>query len=772
MTAGWHVLEMLSGLRVLDLSEGPTGALTAALLGDFGADVIKTVAKDPRTGRDTVDPDWLVGNRGKRLGLTGEDPDVTRDVVAELVRGCHVVIAETAELLARVGVTADSVGARVAVVLPPYDVSSTPWSGGESVEMLTAMTGLPAAQSSFSGEPVETVYPYLRYAHAAWAATCAVAALLERQRSGAGQLVSVSGLQAAALYCGYLYARPDYVADVVRTGGSGGQHPVYRPYRGSDDRWFLVGGLGPKFARAVLVLTGSQDLLDDDRVGGKLDRIWAPDNSGWVIEHLEKIFAGEPADHWIKLLEAADVPCTLLQAREQWFAGPQVAAGGQRQELTDPLLGPMVAAALPVFPEGRPPNVRAIPPASPLERIRWGATDSWRVPLSVEAAPPGTGPLAGVRVASMGSFVAGPFTGSLLAELGADVVKVEPPQGDPWRLVGFAYNRGTRGLAVDMHSSAGRQAVHRVLATCDLLLDNFRVGVTRRLGISHEQLQSLGTDVVTVSVTAYGESGPLAELPGYDVVAQAASGMMTALGGRNAPVMSSLPSIDHTTATLSAFAAVLGLLHRARAKKANHLSTSLVGTALYIQAPELLSYRGRPPGRSGGRDYQGPGALDRIYRVSDGFVRLQMESLDAPAWRKAGLAIDDQETAGGVAAAITATLARHTRQDALERLARAGVRVAPVRGVAEIVSDPELHGSGVLDWLPAAGGARFCVPGRLSTFSRTGQSNLLPAPGLGEHTAEVLAQAGYSRDEIALLVDSGDVASGEPMEVRYIPPYR
>ncbi|OHV56744.1 hypothetical protein BCD48_43630 [Pseudofrankia sp. BMG5.36] len=164
--------------------------------------------------------------------------------------------------------------------------------------------------------------------------------------------------------------------------------------------------------------------------------------------------------------------------------------------------------------------------------------------------PVGRGPLDGLRIASLGTFVAGPFAAALLAELGADVIKVEPPDGDPWRMNGFVYNRGTRSLAIDLSAAAGRATFDDVLRGTDVVMNNFRLGVMDRLGLGAKRLASLNPSLISVDVTAYGAAGPAAEKPGYDTVLQAAAGIMTAQGGRDEPVVVSLPVNDHTTAVV------------------------------------------------------------------------------------------------------------------------------------------------------------------------------------------------------------------------------
>jgi crotonobetainyl-CoA:carnitine CoA-transferase CaiB-like acyl-CoA transferase len=162
----------------------------------------------------------------------------------------------------------------------------------------------------------------------------------------------------------------------------------------------------------------------------------------------------------------------------------------------------------------------------------------------------------------MGTFVAGPYAGALLAELGADVIKVEPPGGDPFRANALVFNRGMRSLAVNLQAPAGVDAFRKLAAESDVVVEWLRPGVTAKLGIDYDSLAKTNPGIVTVSLSAYGEQGPLSGRPGVDMVVQGMSGMMSAQGGDSEPVANTIAIIDVTTAAMLALGAVLALLHR------------------------------------------------------------------------------------------------------------------------------------------------------------------------------------------------------------------
>src|SRR5581483_479682 len=241
----------------------------------------------------------------------------------------------------------------------------------------------------------------------------------------------------------------------------------------------------------------------------------------------------------------------------------------------------------------------------------------------------GQGPLAGYRVLDLGTILAGPFAGSLLAGLGADVVKVESPAGDAFRETGFVYNRGMRGLSIDLSKPAGQEALHRLAQTADVVIDNSRLGVARRLKADYDTLRQHNPRIVCLSVAGFGEHGPFAHKPAFDPVLQAMSGIMSAQGNDDDPVLFTIPINDVCAAVTAVLGVALGLFHRARTGEGQRVVTSLVASSLSMQAAEIVRFAGRPPAIKGGRDFLGPTPANRFYRVADGWVRVQAPSVAA-----------------------------------------------------------------------------------------------------------------------------------------------
>jgi crotonobetainyl-CoA:carnitine CoA-transferase CaiB-like acyl-CoA transferase len=722
---------------------------------------------------DRSEPGAAMWDRGKRsitADLAGEGG---RERVAGLLAGADVLIvnASPSELSAR-GLEPAALCAanpRLVVLHVPPWVADEPWAGGaESHGLLAAFAGVAMRQASWDGGPIELVYPHVLYAQAVWAAACAVSALLERDRSGAGQAVTVTGVHGALVTSSgsmpYESGRPPRDTAV----GPGGANPCYSRYVCGDGRWLFLGALTPRFQDRALDALGLGELLRDPRVGGVHLHLIAPQNRGWVRARIADAFAGRPREEWLAALAAVDCPAGPLEDREGWLDHPQIRAIGMRVELDDPARGHVVMPGNPLVLERTPNRVRG---PAPLPGQHDGAAIAWPPRAGGEPGPSaadGDGPLAGCLVLDLGAIVAGPFAGCLLSDLGADVVKVEPPAGDSFRELGFAYNRGMRSLAVDLRSPAGHRAFLELVRRADVVIDNYRPGVLERLGIDRASLPGVNPDVITLSITGYGEGGPLSADPGFDPILQARSGMMTAQGGDDEPVLHTIPVNDVAAAAFTALGVCIALAQRRRGRGGQRVATSLAGIAAFMQSGELLRCAGRPPAPMGGRDHRAGGPLDRFYAVSDGWVRVQAGAPDLPALRAAGLIATGPDDLEAADASLALALAPLTRGEAVSLLHGGGVPAAPARRLEELSDDRSLLAAEVVHEIERDDGTRYTAAGRYARFSRTQRRGPLVPPGLGEHSRAVLAEAGLPPAEIDQLVSTGAVVEGPPLVVRMI----
>jgi len=382
-------------------------------------------------------------------------------------------------------------------------------------------------------------------------------------------------------------------------------------------------------------------------------------------------------------------------------------------------------------------------------------------------------PLEGIRVLDITTMINGPYCAMLLAEMGAEVVKIEPPDGDPWRIVGggfVAVNRGKRSIAVDLKTEQAQRIAQDLAARTDILVENARWGVCHRLGLDYDTLVKINPEIIYVSVLGYGSTGPLSALPGYDPLLQARSGQMVTQGGLGGPpVFHRLPINDMAAPILGAFGAVLGLLSRKRSGGGQNIQTSLANAAAAMQAHQFLDYSGVEYGDHGDAGLLGRHATHRNYETKDGgwlFVLCPGEGHWQSLCREAGLAnlLTDPrfqtatlraENDDALVEILTAAFLTRTAEEWMAILPQADVPVASGSGLAGIVQDAYLLDNGTIDERehPELGPVKQL--GIMPRFSEISGIIRRHAPLYGQHTEEILSELGYTEAQIAAFVEEG-----------------
>lgn len=741
-----------AGFRVVDFSHGVAGPMAAMLLGDFGAQVVKIEPPGGEKGRDR--PGYHAFNRNKQV-LTLDL--ATADGLAaarHLVAGADVAIFDEAPgRLDPLGLDAATLtAAHPALVhawMPPYGVAGR-WSAlAAHPLLLDGLTGIAFRQGAYADQPVHLVLPIAAYAQGVLGASAIGAALLERSHSGRGQGLTVSGLHAAG-----------EVAPTVRIEGipalprgiPPGANPRYRLYQCADGEWFFLGTLFTNFYRKAFEAIGLEDAFE----ALEIDMVAARDL-------LIGIFETQPRDEWLELLRAHDVPCAPVRRREDWFAGPTVGGAGLRKVLVHPELGEIAMPAPPAELSATPASIRSL--AQSIDR-----PPAW----SPKTAAPGNstpgGPLARIRVLNLGTVIAGAYAGTILANFGAEVIKIESLDADPFRSDGaqfVGYNRGGRGLGLDLKQPQARALFLELARTADVVIDNYRLGVRSRLGIDYAALKAVNPRIISCSINAYGDKGERAALPGFDPLLQAEGGMMAAQGGEGDPILHTIAVNDVATAAVVSASVLAALNARERTGEGQEVLTSLMAQSLLFQLGEMVSYAGRPANPLGGEDCLGTSALHRYYSCVDGWIGLVCETAsEAQAvGRVLQVEVGDDPLAepvdGPLATRIGAALGGRARGDALEALLAAGVAAAPVLRSADVLDDPWIAENHVLEsWRHPRLGGVVSVRG-YADFDRTPGGFQHPTPDHGEHTAELLAHFGLPPERIAALFEAGAVFGGK-----------
>ena len=359
----------------------------------------------------------------------------------------------------------------------------------------------------------------------------------------------------------------------------------------------------------------------------------------------------------------------------------------------------------------------------------------------------------------LGTIIAGPYVGTLLADLGADVIKIErPPSGDEFRVAHGGrggssfevYNRDQRSALLDLSGGDGRLVFDRLVGSADVVVDNYRAGVAGRLGITHDRLAALNPAVVTVSISAFGETGPFGRRPGFDPVIQAMSGIMRAQGGpdqADSPAFLTVPINDVLAAGLATLGACAALLARARLGRGQHIGVTLSAAACLLQSEFLTQTGGNGTRPAGGRDFAGPGPLDRLYRAADGWVRLAAAAGQLTALREAGLApapgpVEASDEA--LVTGISALLADMPSAEVIDRAHAAGIPAVRARKPQELTADAQLIGHGLLTVMDRDDrGVTWVGPGRWLEMPGLTVTEPRVAPQVGEHTDTIRREAGF-----------------------------
>jgi len=391
--------------------------------------------------------------------------------------------------------------------------------------------------------------------------------------------------------------------------------------------------------------------------------------------------------------------------------------------------------------------------------------------------PAARGPLDGVRVLDLSRLVAGNMLSLQLADFGADVIKVEPPAGDPlrdWRDAGLAlhwktYARNKRSLVLNLRQASAKEALLHLAATADVFIEGFRPGTLEEMGLGPDVLLGRNPDLVVVRVSGFGQTGPYAPLPGFGTLVEAMSGFAARTGFPDRePVLPPLALADMVAGLYGAFATVTALRARERGTRGQVIDLSLLESIFSVLGPEAAIFRatGAVKERTGSGSHTS--APRNVYRCADGKYVAISGSTETMARRifetigRADMLSDERFATNSarvehrplVDEVVGGWFVQRSREAALALMRKAGVTAGPVYDIADAVADPHFQERVIVDVADAELGSvpMHAIVPRLS--ATPGQWRR-PAPGLGEHTAAILAEAGYDAAAIARLRREG-----------------
>ena len=549
-----------------------------------------------------------------------------------------------------------------------------------------AVGGALIAQYTYAPGPAYLVNPVSTVAHA----LLATAAVLARGLGGSDLPEAVSALQALfALQSGAYVLGPVENAQRWLTTPRG-QLATYASYRAAD-AWFFIGANTVPFFIKTLGVAGLDDILADPRAHEGPRGFSGTEMESALWDRMAAQISRRPRAAWLRDFEAAGVPAGPVLSVEDAIAHPQITAAG--------LIEPDHAV-------GRLVNLVSVE--------RHGDVLP-RLPVTR-----GPRPLSGLRVVELAGYIAGSYVGRLLSDLGADVVKVEPPDGDPFRSLGYgfvAWNHGKRGLSLNLRDAGGRTRLLELVRDADIFVTNYRPDALARMNVGRETLLALNPALIHLTLSAFGESGPLAHLPGFDPVVQAFAGIFQRQGGADEPVKPQIPATDYLSAMLGA----IGVL-AARTAQLEHgggaiVRTSLLAAALLLNFHAYEDLRAGRPYTTGGRDFKGPSPLNALHQTADGWLLSVLPGVEAAAVHAGALAY------------LQDGVRRDCTETAIAHLAALGLPAVPA--LHPHVLPAEAHCVENLLWMeieqPDLGRLTLPTP----VLGRIGAGT--PAPGIGEH---------------------------------------
>ncbi len=786
---------ILDGVRVLDLSAGIAGPMTAMLLADHGADVAR-VERPDRAGASS--PGEVVWNRGKRRIALGLGTAEGRAALHDLIGRADVLVesyrpGEVAALGLDAATTAVINPRLVHLSITAYG-RDTPAAERPDVEWLvTARTGLQADQRGWYGTrmdhimgvdladpgfavppgadqlgcregPIFLAVPWASISACLLATAAVSAGLYVVERTGRGQHVETSLAQAAI------------VANAMGWQRVARSHPSYRLwyfdrrapkgiFQAGDGRWLHQWA---PFEHAFLRANAAGLDLDPPVALQGADYEATVQAQAEAFVDTARAIATRPRDEWVRLGAEAGIGLQPILSPEEALLDEPLAREGVIVELDDPEVG-VIRQVGHVYGFDGVPN----PPIRPRPAEAVGAaavTAEWpaRAAAASGALPPA--PLAGVVVLDLGLAIAGPFGTQIMADLGATVIKVTSLDFDLTDAIYVGSSRGKQALAVDLKHSSGREIVERLIAGADVVHHNMRTGVAERLGVGYEQARAINPGIVYCHTRGFERNGPRTALPGNDQMGQALAGTAYESGGTHhgtPPIWQMLAFGDTANGMLSAAAVIQALRHRDRTGEGQFVHTSILNVCMLFNSSTFA----RPDGRGAERaridaGQYGFSALQRLYETSEGWLCVfvttdaQFDALRAAVGAASTAEADDAALADELAA-IFAT-APASKWFAVLDAAGVPCEIASATFARELFDDPDMHRRGWVarnDHVDLGTVEHVAMP---FSFSATARQNLTGAPVTGQHTRPILTGVGYTDAEIDALVADGVVRERRP----------
>ena len=636
-----------------------------------------------------------------------------------------------------------------------------------------ALVGTMAEQAGHRDGPIYEALPFASIGAAYMGAIGTLAALYRRHNDGVGRLVETSLVDGALAYLSMLWGVSDaQVGGMPRPGAS---RIVSRSFLCSDDRYIGIhtGAVGA-FGR-LMVQLGLDDRIPPSADGLDLGIPLTDDQRRILDTEIHEIFASKTQSEWVEILRAADVCAIEHMPACEVFDSAQARHNQMITTVEDPVLGAVEQVAPPIKFSGTPAAVSAPAPRLGQGPSEWPRPSTW---LPATAGVADDRPLLdGLRILDLGAFYAGPYTSRLLADLGADVIKLEPVAGDPLRGMErpfFSAQAGKRSIAANLKDPALRPAVGNLLAWADVVHHNMRPGAAQRLGLAYEQATQVKPDLIYLYAPGWGSSGPDKDRQSFAPMLSGYVGVGLECAGQYNEPLFPTGNEDPGNGLLGAVAVLMALLHRQRTGEGQYVENPQLNATMahMAHAVRVVTPEGATPPEAGpvlgamrlDPLQMGIDPFDRLYTTADGWICIVAPR---PHERRALANALDVDTAIADPYAQEETIAKavgvQKTDELLGILGAAGVAAAEPTGpnMLALLRDPFQTEARRVASVRHRDKGQVVEIDQLVAVSQAAKVDHRPAPRLGEHTQEILLQFGYTPEQIRDMQDRASIRVAE-----------
>jgi crotonobetainyl-CoA:carnitine CoA-transferase CaiB-like acyl-CoA transferase len=797
-----------SGLVVLDFSWGMPGGLATAVLGDFGAEVIKIEPPDGDPFR--THPAWLAWNRGKKSAVLNLKTSAGRLQAHRLAAHADIVLESFRPGVAqRLGIDF----ATLAGISPRLVYASiSGWGQQGPLSQIAGYEGVIAAKSgrmaSFEGQLNRAGPAYAAVQVGSWAASQAavrgiIAAVLLSQTSGRGQWVQTSILQGMLPYdlAGLMlrqFSRQDPMSFPPDAVGAMLRLPLlqYIPVRTKDGQWLQHANLMDRLFRAYLKAIGLGWVLEEELFRNA--PVLSPEGREALRDLILSKMQERTLDEWMRIyIKDGNIAAEPFRYATEGMKHEQFVHNHHAVEIVDPRVGMLKTVGLLARLSETPGEIGGPAPslgqhtAEILQRIESQASISSHgmvenISRQAAAARP---PLDGITIVDLSMVIAGPYGAAMLADLGARVIKVDAtPEREQtistggMALINLKSYAGKEAIQVNLQSPEGQKILHQLVARADVLLHNFRPGVPERLSIDWETCRRINPKLIHLYVGAYGATGPHHRRPGaHPIPGALLGGALRQAGRANPPPPSQSMTLDEikdvsrllmraneanpdpNTSQAVATSIMLALLARTRTGRGQAIEVTMLQANAWANADEAYDYQGRPPTASSDEQCLGLSPLYRLYQSSEGWVFLACQfehewQAFCRAVTRSDLAVDPRFSTSAARAEHEEELADEIENIFATRPADHWEQLLTSAGVACVRADGDV--GSFLEEHPQAAANRMVIEvdsPRFGRYLRHGAIvNFSDAPGCfahgafaGEHTVRLMQELGYTEEQIA-----------------------